>query len=38
MTWFVTSAPHGQSCIVSNCHLAKTMPYQQKSGARTFFK
>jgi len=38
MTWPITSAPRGQSCTVSNCHLAKTMPYQQKSGAKDLFQ
>jgi len=38
MTWLVTSAPRGQSCTVSNCHVAKTMPYQQKSGAKDLFQ
>jgi len=38
MTWPVMSAPRGQSCIVSNCQVAKTMPYQQKSGAKDLFQ
>ena len=37
MTWPVTSAPRDQSCTISNCHVAKTMPYQQKSGAKDLF-
>jgi len=37
MTWPVTSAPRGQSCTVSNCHVAKTMPYQ-KSGGKDLFQ
>jgi len=38
MTWHVTSASRGQSCTVSNCHVAITMSYQQKSGVKDFFK
>jgi len=38
MTWPVTSAPQGQSCTVSNCHVAKTMPYHQKNGAKDVFQ
>jgi len=38
MTWHVTSVPRGQSCTLNNYHVAKTMPYQQKSGAKNLFQ
>jgi len=38
MMWPVASTPRGQSCTVNNCHVAKTMSYQQKSGATDLFQ
>jgi len=38
MTWPVRSAPRDRSCTVSNCHVAKTMPYQRKSGVKDLFQ
>jgi len=38
MKWSVTSAPRGQSCTVSNCHVAKTCQISKKVGPETFFK
>jgi len=32
------SVPRGQSCTVSNCHVAKTMPLQLNCGVRDLFK
>jgi len=36
--WHVTSAPHGNSCTVSNCHVAQTMTLQLNSGANDLFQ
>jgi len=38
MTWTVTLVPRGKSCTASNCHVAKTIPCQQKSRVRDLFK
>jgi len=38
MMCHVTSAPRGQSCTVSNCHVAKTCHISKKVGPRSFFK
>ena len=36
--WHAMSVPRGQSCTVSNCHVAKTMPLQLNCGVRDLFK
>jgi len=38
ITWTGTSAPRGKSCTISNCPVAKPMPYHKKCGVRDLFQ